>query len=339
MAQSKMSEVLQRRELTGKALVTLGLLGAAGAMGVYYFSLILPWLIDLTSNMFKLGVTCAAITALAYVFFNPKTRMLVSYGYASFVRFLTMRFTELDPIGILNTYVSRLRERLESMDEAIGSLNGHVKQLAEVIEQNETKRKNAMSRAEQAHKIAEKGGDQADVMRAETAAASHAAGRLADSNKRLTKSLTQGEGLLRNLRKLRGAVDVSIKDIAQNVEVMTTENRMMKQGFKAFKQARGALGADDSEREMYEMTLDRLSTDYNEKMGQIDEFMNASQSLINGAELDNMVYEDDALKQIAAKNASSAAVEAVPQTKVRVGGEDDDDPPNSFGDLYNQKRP
>jgi hypothetical protein len=338
MAQSKMSEVLQRRELTGKALVTLSLLGSVGALGVYYFSRILPWLIDLTQNMLTLGVTCAAIAVLGYVFFNPKTRMLASYGYASFVRFITMRFTELDPIGILNTYVSRLRERLESMDEAIGSLNGHVKQLAEVIEQNEQKRKNAMARAEQAHKIAEKGGEQADVMRAEMAAASHAAGRLADSNKRLTKSLTQGEGLLRNLRKLRGAVDVSIKDIAQNVEVMTTENRMMKQGFKAFKQARGALGADDNEREMYEMTLDRLSTDYNEKMGQIDEFMNASQSLINGAELDNMVYEDDALKQIAAKNAGSP-VEAVPQTKMRVGGDDDDDPPpNSFGNLY-QKRP
>jgi len=339
MAQSKMSEVLQRRELTGKALVTLGLVGAAVAMGLYFSSLIVPWLLDLATNTLKLGLTCAAIAALGYVFFNPKTRMLITYGYASFVRFLTMRFTELDPIGILNTYVSRLKERLESMDEAIGSLNGHVKQLSDVIDQNEQKRKNAMSRAEQAHKIAERGGEQADVMRAETAAASHAAGRLADSNKRLTKSLTQGEGLLRNLRKLRGAVDVSIKDIAQNVEVMTTENRMMKQGFKAFKQARGALGADDNERELYEMTLDRLSTDYNEKMGQIDEFMNASQSLINGAELDNMVYEDDALKQIAAKNAS-APVEAVPQqTKVRVGGDDPDDPPNSFGDLYNQKRP
>ena len=204
MAQSKMSEVLQRRELTGKALVTLGLVGAAVAMGLYFSSLIVPWLLDLATNTLKLGLTCAAIAALGYVFFNPKTRMLITYGYASFVRFLTMRFTELDPIGILNTYVSRLKERLESMDEAIGSLNGHVKQLSDVIDQNEQKRKNAMSRAEQAHKIAERGGEQADVMRAETAAASHAAGRLADSNKRLTKSLTQGEGLLRNLRKLRG---------------------------------------------------------------------------------------------------------------------------------------
>lgn len=335
MAETKMSELLQRRELTGRVLVTFALLAAVAVAGLYGWSLIVPWLLDVAVNTTLLGIVCATAVLLAYGGWKFRTR--ASYMYASFVRWITARFVDLDPIGILNTYVARLVERLALMDEAIGSLNGQVKQLTDVIQENETQRQQAMARAEQAHKLAEKGGDNADTWRAQMASSSRQAKRLADSNKRLSKTLTQIEALLRDMRKLRGAVDVSIDDIKQNVDVMTREHRAITQGFAAFQQARRMLGGGGEEREMYEMTLDRLTTDYNEKMGQIDEFMETSKNLINGVDLDNMIAEDDALKEIEAKKPR---VESIPAANIRVeipAADAEDAAPDSFADLYKSK--
>jgi hypothetical protein len=340
MADTKMSELLHKRELTGKVMVTLGLLGVVGVAGLKLWSLVLPWLIDVAANTLTLGLLCGAIFALGYIVLNSRTRMLLTYGYASFVRFITKRFVDIDPIGILNTYVSRLEDRKKEMDDAKGKLSGQVKELAGVIQQNEQERQQSMARAEAAHKAMEKGGEQADEYRAQMGLASRQAKRLADSNKRLTQTLTQIEDLLRKVRKLSVGVDASIEDIKQNVDVVTREHRAIAQGFKAFQAARRSLGAGP-EKELYEMTLDRLTSDYNEKMGEIEEFLEDSKKVISGVELDGMIAEDEAIAEIEAKKKGKVRVDddaSAPGVMTRVGDDAAEEAaPDSFASLYKGK--
>src|SRR5271168_551758 len=52
---SKISDMLQSRERWGRNLVSLLLVGALGAVGLYYWGMIVPWLIEVASDTLKLA--------------------------------------------------------------------------------------------------------------------------------------------------------------------------------------------------------------------------------------------------------------------------------------------
>src|SRR5271163_2761508 len=183
---NKISDLLKSREAWGKNVFTLALLGALAAVGIYWWGEIVPWLLEMATNTLKLAGVCAALAAVLWVVLDPKMRTLALYGYRSLTRWLTKQFVDIDPIGILNTYVSRLKERLAEMEEAIGSLQGQHDQLATFISKNEAERVHELQRAAQAKKIMAQGGDNAADMRGQMQLSGRQAGRLEASNKTLS---------------------------------------------------------------------------------------------------------------------------------------------------------
>jgi len=353
MADSRMSELLHRRELTGKWTVTLALLAGVGVVlagyGVYLWGLIVPWLLDMALNTTLFALVCVGFVAGCWGLW--KMRTLLTYAYMSFVRWCTARFVDIDPIGVLNNYVLRLGDRKKEMDESKGKLSGQVKQLKGVIEQFCREREEQMARAEAAHRKLGEGGDQVDDYRAALQNASRQAKRLAGGIARMTAVLKQIEDLLAKVRKLSLAVDASIEDITANVNVVTREHAAIAEGFRAFQAARRALGAGP-EKALYDMTLDRLTNDFNEKMGQIDEFLEDAKKLTLGVELDNMMAEEDAVAEIQARakgkvrvssDGSEPSVPAVAGTRLDTDDEataqaaEADAAPDSFAHLYKRK--
>lgn len=346
MAES-ISDKLQSRQKTGTTIITLALLGLMAGTGIYFWGLIVPFLIDCVSNTLKLAGLVAALGALAFVTLDPHMRTLWLYAYKSATRWLTAQFIDIDPIGILNTYVSRLKERLEQMQEAIGSLQGQRDQLAEYIQKNEAERIHELQRAAQAKKLVEKGGVNAIEMRGQMALSGRQAGRLEVSNKTLTVSLTRMDNMLRQLKKMKDTSDILAQDIEAEVKLRTEEYKMIQKSFGAFKLAQKVMASGGAEREMYDETLNRLADNYFEKMGQIDVFMEASKSMINGADLDNMAYEESALAQLEKWEKEAAATDASastgPQTRVDAStgvriAEMEEASPDSFSSLIEKKQ-
>jgi hypothetical protein len=121
---------------------------------------------------------------------------------------------------------------------------------------------------------------------------------------------------------------------------------MITKGNAAFKRAQKMMATSGPERELYDETLNRLADTFNEKMGQIEYYMEASRSMIAGVELDDMAYEESALAQLEKWEKDSLAapqvrVDAGPATGVRVevpaGGAAEEESPDSFGSLFNDK--
>jgi hypothetical protein len=340
----KISDVLQSREQWGRRLVTWGILGILGAVGFFYWGLIVPFVLDTVYDTVRLAIALAALAAVAFVVFDPRMRTLWLYAYRSFTRFLTAQFIDVDPIGILKTYVSRLRDRLKEMEEAIGSLQGQRDQLDAFIQKNEAERMHEMQRAKNAKKIVDGGGQNAQDMRGELALHGRQAGRLEASNKTLQNLLVRMDKLLTALKKLRDTSDVLVRDIENEVKVRTEEFKMITKGFAAFQRAQKMMTASGPEKELYDETLNKLADSYNEKMGQIEYFMEVSKSMINGADLDNMAYEDSALAQLdkwekdgAGLSVPPVRIDTGPAPKVRVG----DAPPaeeDDFGTLFDDNK-
>ena len=122
----------KRPEGVTGAVFLIALMIGGGAL-LYKF---MPVLLGLAANTLYLAAMLAALAALIYVVLDPKMRNLIWYGYKSIMRGITGMFVEIDPIGILKTYVENLENSLGKMSKQIGILKGQKTQLTNLMGSN-----------------------------------------------------------------------------------------------------------------------------------------------------------------------------------------------------------
>ncbi len=132
---------------TGMIFGTLIVLG-----GGYLLYKMLPTIIELLQNTLHAIFLFAGIAVALYVLFDPKFRNLIWYLYKSIMRSLTGMFVQIDPIGILKSYIDSLQDNLGKMDKQIGSLRGQMRKLKDLMNQNERTMRDSLTMASQAGK-------------------------------------------------------------------------------------------------------------------------------------------------------------------------------------------
>lgn len=326
---------------------TIGMLVVMGATAVYFWGIIVPWVVTMLQSTLTAAVLAAVIFAIGWVVFDPRWRNLVFYGYKSLMRLLTSAFIEIDPIGILKTYVKTLTEKLQEMDASIASLNGQRQKLRNQIDKNEHDRVHNLQLAQQAQK-------HGDDMRTAFVLKARQAGRLQQSNLTLQNLLDRMDMLGRVLTKMRGASAVMIEDIQGEVDVKTQERAALLAGYNAFSKAKKIMDGAGDDRELFDMTMAHLTDDYGQKMGEIETFMDMSKGFIQSVDLDNGIFEEDALAQLDAwekkgqsliLGTATTGAHSLPQddrfTGVRVATPPALPPagasPDAFSDLFEDK--
>ena len=120
----------QRPEgVTGTIFLGAGLIGG----GYLFITYLLPALIAGALGILQLTLLVMALAAIVYMVLDPKMRNLVSYGYRSVMRWITGLFVQLDPIGILQSYIEDLKGNLRKMNKQVGILRGQMHKLGETI--------------------------------------------------------------------------------------------------------------------------------------------------------------------------------------------------------------
>ncbi len=303
---------LQRPEGKFGTVVTVIALAVAGGFGLYFWGVILPWIIMMLTNTLTALALCAGIGAIAVVAFDPRWRNLLWYGYKSLMRAMTALFIEIDPIGILKTYVESLTKKLEQQDESISDLSGQIRKIKELVAKNEDRRVHSLELMQEAQKHGNEARN-AFVLQ------SRQAGRLEKSNITLKDMQSRMETLLRVLQKMRSASAMMVEDIKGEVEVKTQERAALLAGYGAFTAAKKILQGGGDEREMFDATMEHLADDYGMKMGEIENFMDISKGFIQGVDLENGVFEANALSQLEAwEQKSNALLSNPPANGVRV---------------------
>lgn len=249
----------------------------------------LPYLITLASNTLYLAGILLVLGALLYMILDPKMRNLVWYMYQSIMRWVTGMFVQIDPIGILKSYVDDLKDNLSKMNVQISKLRGQMHKLKEIIMNNQKEIKTNLSMASQAKDTNK---DAMMILK------SRKAGRLQDSNVRLEDLYKKMEILYRVLTKMYENSEIMLEDIQDQVVVKEQERKAIRASHTAMKSAMNIIAGNKDQRYMFDMALEAIADDVSQKVGEMERFMEMSNNFMDSVDLQNGVFEEEGLKML-----------------------------------------
>jgi hypothetical protein len=264
----------------------IGLAAVAGGAG-YLLYKALPYLITLVENTLYLSFLLLALGALIYLVLDPKIRNLVFYFYKSFVRWITGLFIQLDPIGILKSYIDELRSNLKNMSKQLGVVKAQMHRLKSIMEENNRIIENNLKLANKAKET-----DKKAIMMLK----SRKAGRLKESNMRLDELYKKLELLYRVLVKMYENSEIMLEDIEDQVQVKEQERKAIRASHSAMKSAMNIIAGNSDKREMFDRALEAIADDVSLKIGEMERFMEMSNSFMQSIDLQNGVFEEEGLE-------------------------------------------
>ncbi len=273
----------QRPEgLVGK----IGLVGIVGGLGVLLYKL-LPFLITLTQNLIHFSFLLLGLGALIYVVMDKKVRNLVFFMYKSFIRWLTGLFIQIDPIGILKSYIGDLKENLTNMSKQLAIVKGQMQRLKILMDENQKNIENNLKLASKAKET-----DKQAIM----VLKSRKAGRLKESNLRYDELYKKLELLYRVLLKMYENSEIMLEDIEDQVLVKDQERKAIRASHSAMKSAMNIIAGNGDKREMFDQALESIADDVSSKIGEMERFMEMSNSFIQSIDLQNGVFEEEGMQ-------------------------------------------
>lgn len=250
---------------------------------------VLPILVGLAQNVLYLAGMLAVLGVLVYMVLDPKMRNLVWYMYKGVMRWVTGLFVQIDPIGILKSYVDNLKGNLRKMNKQISQLRGQMHKLNEVIHNNKKDIKTNLTLASKA-----RSSNKEAIMILK----SRKAGRLRESNVRLEDLYKKMEILYRVLTKMYENSQILMEDIKDQVEVKEQERKAIHMSHNAMKSAMSVISGDPDKRAMFDMAMEAVTEDVAQKVGEMERFMEMSSSFMDSVDLQNGIFEEEGLKML-----------------------------------------
>jgi hypothetical protein len=281
--QMKPKSFWKRPEGITGLIFMLAVLGGVAALAVA-----LPWATILANTLY-MALTFAVLGVILYAVLDPKIRNLVWYMYKSVMRWITGIFVQIDPIGILKSYVEELQENLRKMNKQISQLRAQMHKLKEVIVNNQREIQNNLELASKAKQT-----DKRNIMILK----SRRAGRLKESNVRLEDLYKKMEVLYRVLTKMYENSQILQEDIKDQVAVKEQERKAIHASNSAMKSAMSVISGDPDKRAMFDMAMEHIADDVAQKVGEMERFMEMSSNFMDSVDLQNGVFEEEGLQML-----------------------------------------
>ena len=266
----------------------------AGGVGLWFAApAILGFLTVLTSivgQAIMLTILGVVLFVLLYIITNKKFQTLCSYFFKSAMRKITGAFVEIDPIGIMKSYIERMTAKREIMGNTRDKLNGQLKVLDQKIADNAHTYENSMAMA----KIAKEKGNTGILT-----VQSRQAIRMEQLNKESLLPLkAQMEAHLRAASKSYEVTGTVIDDLKNEVSAQQIRRDMILASSSVMKAAKAIMMGGGDEKEMFDLALEFVVQDYGMKLGEIESFIENSKPFVDGLDMQNGVYEAEALKRL-----------------------------------------
>ncbi|MFN8254223.1 MAG: hypothetical protein U0W24_00955 [Bacteroidales bacterium] len=247
---------------------------------------ILAFIQTLFASLLTMVAFFVVVGIIAYILLDPKFRALVWYMYKSFMRWITGLFVQVDPIGILKSYIEYLYKNLEEMNTQIAKLKGQMSKLSRLIEDNRREMEENLKMAEQAKK---KGN--MEVVTINT----RQFGRLKETNTRYEALLAKINLLYKVLSKIHKNSGFLIKDTENEVRMREQEQKAIRAGHSAMKSAMNIISGDPDRKLMFDLATEAVVEDVHNKIGEMERFIEVSGSFIDSIDLQNGMFEQAGL--------------------------------------------
>jgi len=203
------------------------------------------------------------------------------------MRWLTGLFIQIDPIGILKSYIDDLKDNLKKMNKQIAVLKGQMKRLQQIMYDNKKSINNNLKLASAAKEKDKKG-----IMILK----SRKAGRLKESNMKLDELYKKMEILYRVLVKMYENSEILLEDIEDQVMVKEQERKAVRAGHSAMKSAMNIIAGNNDKKEMFDRALEAIADDVSMKIGEMERFMEMSTNFMDSIDLQNGIFEEEGLE-------------------------------------------
>lgn len=297
-AQAPRRSFWQRPEgTTGK--VILG--GAAlAAMGV--FVQLLPTLLQIAQDTFKLMMYLGAFVGVYLLASAERPRTLITYAFQMLSRAITSYFVDIDPVSILKSFVRQMKKRREEVQERLNRITAVVRTLQGEIRRSEKEMAGALELA-----MAAKHVEDEDGLDANAEIASRRKRNIADYQEMLAQVQTV-EGMLRKVLK---RVDYHIRNAEDETRELVRKHQIAVETSAATKSAWAVLSDTDAA-EVANEAADRIRERYENALGEL-------QGLIEMSDFDHAVD----LQQVAFRADGRAQLEALEKKLSVIESEED----------------
>ncbi|MFJ2990429.1 hypothetical protein ACIPF8_21405 [Collimonas sp. NPDC087041] len=265
----------------------VGVAAVAGLGFVVYKAL--PFIITLLQNAIYATILGVVAVALGFVVTDRRFWRLGSYMYQSAMRKITQIFVEIDPIGIMQNYVVDLEKKLANMTTRIASLRGMIRSCQDEIAKNEDIQKKSLMLLKEAKKQSN------SIVIAEE---SRQAERMREANGTYQDLLNKMQLLYNVLIKYQEISKFLIKDISREIDVKKRKKQMSDNAYSAIQSAKSIINGDSDAKAMFDLADEYLANDYAMKIGEIEDFVRMSDTFVQTVNLQNGVYEANAMKLI-----------------------------------------
>ena len=259
----------------------VAILGALAALGLFVMANL--------GSILSIVLSTLMIGSLLFLAIDKKARNLVWYMYKSAMRWITGLFIQIDPIGILKSYIDDLEGNLRKMNKQLNKLKGQMHKLSETIHNN---KKNIQSNLELASKA------KASNKRNQVILKSRKAGRLRESNMRLEDLYKKMEVLFRVLKKMYENSEILKEDVKDQVMVKEQEYQAIKASSSAMKSAMSIISGDPDKRAMFDTAMETIADDVANKVGEMERFMEVSSGFMESIDLQNGIFEEEGMKML-----------------------------------------
>jgi len=264
------------------------MLALFGGLGYLIFSNINA-IMGFVATTIGLVASLAVLGVILYMVLDPKMRNLVWYMYKSVMRKVTGMFVNIDPIGVLESYVDDLKDNLQKMSQQIGSLKGQMRKLKTIMDTNTKEIDNNMKLASLAK---ERGKEKQMIL------SSRKAARLKEVNKKYDALHSKMQVLYRILSKMYQNSEILLEDTKDNVQLKKQERNAIRASHSAMKSAMSVISGDPDKRAMFDMAMEKIADDVAGKVGEMERFMEMSSGFMDSIDLQNGVFEEEGMKML-----------------------------------------
>lgn len=284
----------QRKEGT-VGMITIALMGVAG---LFAAQALLPIIISVfTMGVVALGQAlmlsflAGVLALIGYILFMSPVPKLVGYWFKATVRRATNVFVAVYPIEIMQEFISKMKAKKQEFVLRREDIRKQQRVIADTLKKTEQERLEALDTM----KAAQKRG-----MEMEATLAAKEAGRAQETLEKFLKpGKAQIDLLAERLTRVEQVMDFKIRDMEGEVKNLKRQNEISKSTKSAIAAAKSILMGADPDQELYDAATEFVVNDYRETMGLVDSFMMDTESILNGMDLKNGMWEESALRQLA----------------------------------------
>lgn len=261
-------------------------LGIGGLLLLWKINPILEFLNSLLANTVTTVGLVIVLAAMAYVICDKKMRTIVSELYFMLVRKLMNVVVDMDPISIVRHHIDKLNKKIAKIKEDMGSLRGFIIESEKRYEKKKTELEDDILRAKKYRELGQL---------QEAQVCDNSIQRKANTLRRLEEYITESKKWWDILDDIKHTAELTVKDKENEVEERVEEWELIRKQHQVFSSVMSIIKGDDSDEiRMFTMAMENMSYEITQKLGDMENIINETNSITKRANIDKMVVSEKA---------------------------------------------